>query len=41
MVVTLMARNGTDFGIQVAALPGRWFTAPAPMVEGLYLTCGE
>ena len=32
-----MARNGTDFGIQVSALPGRWFTAPAPMVEGLYL----
>jgi hypothetical protein len=36
-LVTVMARNGTDFGIQVAALPGRWFTAPAPMVEGLYL----
>jgi hypothetical protein len=36
-LVTVMARNGTDFGIQVAGLPGRWFTAPAPMVEGLYL----
>ncbi len=36
-LVTVMARNGTDFGIQVAAMPGRWFTAPAPMVEGLYL----
>jgi len=36
-LVTIMARNGTDFGIQVSALPGRWFTAPAPMVEGLYL----
>ncbi len=36
-MVSLMARNGTDFGVQVAALPGRWFTAPAPMVEGLYL----
>lgn len=36
-VITAMARNGTDFGIQVAALPGRWFTAPAPMVDGLYL----
>jgi hypothetical protein len=32
-----MARNGTDFGIQVSGLPGRWFTAPAPVVEGLYL----
>lgn len=36
-MITTMARNGTDFGIQVSALPGRWFTAPAPMVEGLYL----
>ncbi|MBP1706063.1 MAG: hypothetical protein H6Q36_1802 [Chloroflexi bacterium] len=35
-MVTAMARNGTDFGVQVAALPGRWFTAPAPMVDGLY-----
>ena len=37
-MVTIMARNGTEFGIQISALPGRWFTAPAPMVEGLYLT---
>jgi hypothetical protein len=36
-VVTVMARNGTDFGIRVAAMPGRWFTAPAPIVEGLWL----
>ena len=36
-LVTVMARNGTDFGVQVAGLPGRWFTAPAPMVDGLYL----
>jgi hypothetical protein len=36
-MVTIMARNGTDFGIQISALPGRWFTAPSPMVEGLYL----
>jgi hypothetical protein len=36
-MITVMARNGTDFGIQVSSLPGRWFTAPAPMVEGLYL----
>ncbi len=36
-VVTVMARNGTDFGIRVAGLPGEWFTAPAPMVEGLWL----
>jgi Protein of unknown function (DUF1116) len=31
-VVTLMARNGVDFGIQIAALPGRWFLAEAPAV---------
>ncbi len=36
-LVTTMARNGTDFGIQISGLPGRWFTAPSPMVEGLYL----
>lgn len=36
-MVTAMARNGTEFGIRVSGLPGRWFTAPAPPVEGLYL----
>lgn len=35
MLVT-MARNGTDFGIRLAGLPGRWFTAPANLVRGLY-----
>ena len=35
MVVT-MARNGTDFGIRVAGLGDRWFTAPVEMPEGLY-----
>ncbi|MFP4394222.1 MAG: DUF1116 domain-containing protein [Anaerolineales bacterium] len=36
-LVTVMARNGTDFGIRVASMPDRWFTAPAPMVDGLWL----
>jgi hypothetical protein len=36
-LVTVMARNGTDFGIRVAGLPERWFTAPAPIVDGLWL----
>jgi hypothetical protein len=36
-LVTAMARNGVDFGIRVAGLPGEWFTAPAPEVDGLYL----
>jgi hypothetical protein len=36
-VVTVMARNGTDFGIRVGSMPDRWFTAPAPIVDGLWL----
>ncbi|HSB03942.1 MAG TPA: DUF1116 domain-containing protein [Thermodesulfobacteriota bacterium] len=35
-IVTTMARNGTEFGIKVSGLGDRWFTAPAPMVKGLY-----
>lgn len=35
-LVTVMARNGTDFGIQLSSLPGRWFTGPAQRVRGLY-----
>jgi hypothetical protein len=36
-IVTVMARNGTDFGIRLSSMPDRWFTAPAGIVEGLYL----
>lgn len=35
-LVTVMARNGTEFGIRLAGTGSRWFTAPAPKVEGLY-----
>lgn len=35
-VVVTMARNGTDFGIRVAGLGDRWFTAPVEMPTGLY-----
>lgn len=35
-IVTVMARNGTDFGIRMASMPERWFTAPAGKVQGLY-----
>jgi hypothetical protein len=35
-LVTSMARNGTDFGIRVAGLGDRWFTAPVEMPRGLY-----
>jgi hypothetical protein len=34
-VVTVMSRNGTDFGVRVAGLEG-WFTAPVEMPQGLY-----
>ncbi|RME46306.1 MAG: DUF1116 domain-containing protein [Chloroflexi bacterium] len=35
-IVSVMARNGTDFGIRVSGLGDRWFTAPCPMPKGLY-----
>ncbi len=35
-IVTVMARNGTDFGIRLGSMPDRWFTAPAGQVQGLY-----
>ncbi|MDY0001061.1 MAG: DUF1116 domain-containing protein [Polyangia bacterium] len=34
--VTIMSRNGTDFGVQISGMPGRWFTGPAQEVKGLY-----
>jgi len=36
-ILTVMARNGTDFGIRLAGMPDRWFVAPAGVVDGLYL----
>jgi hypothetical protein len=36
-VVVAMARNGTDFGIQVSGTGDRWFTAPAQVPDGLFL----
>ncbi len=36
-LVVAMARNGTDFGIQLSGTGDEWFTAPAPLVEGLFL----
>ncbi|MFH1820840.1 MAG: DUF1116 domain-containing protein [Methanobacteriota archaeon] len=36
-VVTALSRNGTDFGIRVSGLPGKWFTAPAPIPKTLFL----
>jgi hypothetical protein len=36
-MVVAMARNGTEFGIQVSGTGDEWFTAPAPEVKGLFL----
>jgi hypothetical protein len=36
-IITTMARSGTEFGLRVSGLGDRWFTAPASMVDGLYL----
>jgi len=36
-LVTAMARNGYEFGINVSGLDGEWFTAPAPAIDGLYM----
>ncbi len=37
-MVVAMARNGTDFGVQVSGTGDEWFTAPAPVVDGLFLS---
>jgi hypothetical protein len=39
-IVHVMARNGTDMALQVAGLPGRWFTAPAAPVQDALLREG-
>jgi hypothetical protein len=36
-VVTAMARNGTDFGIQVSGTGDAWFAGPAAVPDGLFL----
>jgi len=35
-LVTAMCRNGVDFGIRTSGTGDEWFTAPAPVVNGLY-----
>lgn len=35
-IVTVMARNGVDFGIKVSGCGDNWFTASANIPEGLY-----
>ncbi|WP_408896539.1 DUF1116 domain-containing protein [Nocardioides sp. R1-1] len=36
-MVVAMARNGTDFGIQVSGTGDQWFTGPAQLADGLFL----
>jgi uncharacterized protein DUF1116 len=35
-LVTAMARNGVEFGLRLSGTGDRWFTAPSPIVDGLY-----
>jgi hypothetical protein len=35
-LVIAMARNGVEFGIRMSGTGEAWFTAPAPMVDGLF-----
>lgn len=37
-IVVAMARNGTEFGVRLSGTGGAWFTGPAGMVDGLYLS---
>jgi hypothetical protein len=39
-LVSLISRNGTDMGIQLAGLPGRWFTSAAAPVQDTLLREG-
>lgn len=35
-MVTVMARNGVNFGIQISSMKQKWFQAPANSVNGLF-----
>ncbi|MFA6003242.1 MAG: DUF1116 domain-containing protein [Elusimicrobiota bacterium] len=35
-LVVAMARNGTDFGVQLSGTGNEWFTGPAPIPDALY-----
>jgi hypothetical protein len=35
-LVVVMARNGTDFGVQLAGTGDEWFTGPSPVPDALY-----
>jgi hypothetical protein len=35
-LVSVMSRNGVDFGLRLSGTGDEWFTAPAPVPDGLY-----
>jgi len=35
-IVVVMARNGTDFGVQLSGTGDQWFTGPAPVPDALF-----
>ena len=35
-LVTVMSRNGTDFGVQLSGTGGEWFTGEAPLPDALF-----
>lgn len=35
-IVVVMARNGTEFGLQLAGTGDEWFTGPSPVPDALY-----
>ncbi len=37
-MVTAMGRNGVEFGIRLSGTGDTWFTAPAPVVHGLFFS---
>jgi hypothetical protein len=39
-IVSIITRNGTDMAIQIAGLPGRWFSAPSAPVQDALLRDG-
>ena len=39
-VLVAAGGNGVEYGIKLSGEKGRWYTAPAPMIRGPYLTPG-
>jgi len=37
-IVVVMARNGTEFGIQLSGTGNKWFTGPSPVPDALFFT---